>query len=643
MVGALRTACTAAAVGLACLPASAGADEPTQAVNLEYTAVPRIAADAPGAQLGDPAGAGDVNGDGRGDVIAALNPPARNETARLRVVFTQPPAGRMRLSRQPGFDIFMPPGAFRGVRYAAAGDVNADGLADVVVTRLNEVYVVFGSPSGDAVQLSQPGARGFAVTGMQGTPGGLGPIGFAVGDVNGDGVDDLGLGSPASDPAGRTDAGSAFVLYGSRDMGAADAGTLGLRGFRIDGAEAGDHLGLAGAGVGDVNGDGHADVGLSGDRKQPESPDDPVWIVTGGAPGITIDLAAPTAPASRTAGAASDYDVPLAGAGDVNGDGLADTLLASESTKRFHLLLGSREGGEVDLNAGSARVVTLNDTSGRVAAGYFVVGPGDLTGDGAPDIVVGGPYSGGAFVVRGGRDLPQSLDLLRLGARGFELGGARGASRLGDVDGDGRADLLLPAASGFRCNPSSSASGSAYLASGATLPPEVLAHGFFTRAADRLTGTPDSDVIFGDRGNDRLSGGDGDDCLRGGQDDVFEATNDFYAPRPDNDTLFGGRGDDLLDGGAANDVLSGGPGDDLLEGAYGRDRVLGGDGDDRIQEEIAEFVPGGRDVIDAGRGNDRIFAADNSADRIDCGPGRDTAAVDREDRVRHCERVRRYR
>jgi hypothetical protein len=74
-----------------------------------------------------------------------------------------------------------------------------------------------------------------------------------------------------------------------------------------------------------------------------------------------------------------------------------------------------------------------------------------------------------------------------------------------------------------------------------------------------------------------------------------------------------------------------------------RDRVLGGDGDDFIHDEFAEYVVGGRDRIDAGRGNDRVEAVDGTTDLVDCGRGRDTALVDRRDRVRHCERVRRER
>jgi Ca2+-binding RTX toxin-like protein len=63
--------------------------------------------------------------------------------------------------------------------------------------------------------------------------------------------------------------------------------------------------------------------------------------------------------------------------------------------------------------------------------------------------------------------------------------------------------------------------------------------------------------------------------------------------------------------------LSGGAGGDLVNSGSGRDRVA------------------------AGTGNDRVLARDHAADTIDCGPGRDVAIVDRVDRTRSCEQVRR--
>lgn len=84
-----------------------------------------------------------------------------------------------------------------------------------------------------------------------------------------------------------------------------------------------------------------------------------------------------------------------------------------------------------------------------------------------------------------------------------------------------------------------------------------------------------------------------------------------------NDVLYGLGGADVLLGLNGNDVLSGGRGDDRLDGGPGRDRLFGGPG------------------------NDTLRARDGTRDVVDCGPGRDTAVVDRVDRVSGCELVRR--
>jgi hypothetical protein len=92
------------------------------------------------------------------------------------------------------------------------------------------------------------------------------------------------------------------------------------------------------------------------------------------------------------------------------------------------------------------------------------------------------------------------------------------------------------------------------------------------------------------------------------------------------DNLRGSAAAEKLVGGRGNDRLSGRGGDDLLLGGPGRDRLIGGQG---------------RDVLKGGPGRDRLEARDGRQDRVDCGRGRDTADVDRADRVRRCETVKR--
>src|SRR5919199_934549 len=81
----------------------------------------------------------------------------------------------------------------------------------------------------------------------------------AAGDVNGDGLADVIVGARFADPAGRVDAGAAYVVFGKASTGAVDLANLGTQGFRIDGGTAGDRAGTSVAGARDVSGDGRPD------------------------------------------------------------------------------------------------------------------------------------------------------------------------------------------------------------------------------------------------------------------------------------------------------------------------------------------------------------------------------------------------
>jgi Ca2+-binding RTX toxin-like protein len=137
-----------------------------------------------------------------------------------------------------------------------------------------------------------------------------------------------------------------------------------------------------------------------------------------------------------------------------------------------------------------------------------------------------------------------------------------------------------------------------------------------TRFGDNLMGLQGDDILKGRRGDDCVFGGTGSDRLSGGQGDDRLLGDDSAKGVGGNDRMFGNGGDDLLVGGSGKDRLSGGAGKDRLKGGPGRNRLLGG------------------------RGNDRLRAANGRFDRVNCGPGRDFAKVDRVDRVRGCERVR---
>jgi hypothetical protein len=99
------------------------------------------------------------------------------------------------------------------------------------------------------------------------------------------------------------------------------------------------------------------------------------------------------------------------------------------------------------------------------------------------------------------------------------------------------------------------------------------------------------------------------------------------------DVVFGFGGGDRLEGRGGHDCLLGGSGNDVLRGEAGADRLTGGRGNDRL-------VGGpGANAYDAGPGADTVDARNGVRETVHCGSGRDTARVDRSDRVSGCERV----
>jgi hypothetical protein len=106
---------------------------------------------------------------------------------------------------------------------------------------------------------------------------------------------------------------------------------------------------------------------------------------------------------------------------------------------------------------------------------------------------------------------------------------------------------------------------------------------------------------------------------------------------PLDDRIAGTSGPDEIQGGAGDDVLIGRGAADLLGGGRGKDRLLGGPGADVL-------VGGpGADRLRGGPGADLVRARNGGRDRVDCGPGRDTAILDANDVAAGCEAARRPR
>jgi hypothetical protein len=489
-------------------PASAHASMPQQsgAVDLLNQANLRI----DGAGANDYAGtavaaAGDVNGDGIGDVIIGAyraDNNARTSSGSAYVVFGKATTTTVDLNAL-GAGGFRIDGAaandYAGWAVAGAGDVNGDGLADVIVgayladnnarTNSGSAYVVFGKRATAAIDLNALGAGGFRIDGaVAGDAAGYGVAG--AGDVNGDGRADVIVGAYLASNNGRTNSGSAYVVFGKASASTVDLNALGAGGFRIDGAAASDWAGWTVAGAGDVNGDGRPDVivGAYLADNNARTSSGSAYVVFGKASATSVDLNALGAGGFRIDGAAAGDNAgyAVAGAGDVNGDGRADVIVgavgagnnARTNSGSAYVVFGKSSTTAIDLNALGAGGFRIDGAAASDRAGYAVAGAGDVNGDGRADVIVGATgagnnartNSGSAYVVFG-KSSTTAIDLYALGAGGFRIDGAAASDEAGyavagagDVNGDGRPDVIVGAP--YARNNGRTNSGSAYVVYG---------------------------------------------------------------------------------------------------------------------------------------------------------------------------------
>jgi hypothetical protein len=387
--------------------------------------------------------------------------------------------GRVRLSVQPGTvalaDVVGGAGnglviagasidAPVGNSVAGAGDVNGDGLADVIVgapnadaSNVGSAYVVLGArvpvgvPALPALSVgSFPEGRGFAIDAVL-ADGRAGTSVDGAGDVNGDGYADVIVGAPAPDSL--TDGGAAFVIFGKPDgvsVSVAELVAGGTKGFRMDGSIAGDRAGQSVAGAGDVNGDGLADVIVS--APYASSGFGEAYVVYGKTSGTPVTLGDFSDDGFTIRGPAEEaIDLSATGVGDVNGDGLADVGLATASG--VYVVYGSEAAADVDLAAlVPAQGFAVRGADESELADSEVSAAGDVNGDGYDDIILGAPLRQSAAVVFGrpsrgdlSLDALTALDgfVITIGAMyegqsvGFSVSGG------GDLNGDGLSDVFI--------------------------------------------------------------------------------------------------------------------------------------------------------------------------------------------------------
>ena len=457
-------------------------------------------------------------------------------------------------------------------------------------------YVVFGTTESSALDLSVltagSSAQGFVING-QATGDLSGYSVSSAGDVNGDGLDDLIVGAYQSDPNGQSGAGRSYVVFGKTggavvEVSSLTAGTS-ATGFVINGEAADDKSGFSVSAAGDVNGDGLADLIIGGHSTDATGADaGRSYVVFGKTDGSVVnasDLATGNSTAGFVIDGASSSELSgwaVSDAGDVNGDGLADLIVSascdpvnSTQTGRSYVVFGKTGGAIVELSdltagTGSGGFVIRGETTGDWT-GYDVSSAGDVNGDGLDDLIVGAygadAEAGTSYVVygkTGGAVVELSTLTSGMSSAGFVINGGTSAdwsgysvSTAGDVNGDGFDDLIV--SSPYADTSAGSDAGVSYIVFGGA---DAMTQWVFdsrdgdaigTSSAESLTGTSGNNQIVAGAGDDTLTGSGGADVLYGG------SGNDVIVLNASNITALGQTGGSQavmrVDGGTGIDTL----------------------------------------------------------------------------------------
>ena len=314
------------------------------------------------------------------------------------------------------------PADYFGSSVSTAGDMNGDGFDDVIVgsiyfnSQAGAAYIYFGGAN-------MNNTADVTFNGVAGTDF-FGGYVAGAGDVNGDGYKDVIVGARQND-AGGSNSGCAYLFWGGATVNNVPDAVF-------SGNIANDQFGFSVASAGDVNRDGYSDL-IIGTPYNDEAGSDAgkAWLYTNTRNYIATPIASFSGPGQFSGISKS--------AGDVNGDGFDDVIVNSLNTQQVHLFFGGRLiDNTVD--------IVFNAQNGSESFGVSVSTAGDVNGDGYSDIIIGAETSsstiGRAYIFFGGISMDNIPDLILYGQALNEYFGSS-VSLAGDVNNDNYDDVIV--------------------------------------------------------------------------------------------------------------------------------------------------------------------------------------------------------
>ena len=330
--------------------------------------------------------------------------------------------GTAALAQAPLYDLSsVVANAQHGTSLAALGDVDGDGFGDIAVGAARGAgmqpesgHVVVYSMRTGAALYTIPGERtgdmfGWSVAGL--------------GDLDNDGIGDLIVGAPLTEPLVGTDRGAMYIRSG------VDGSFI----HKVGGSNDVDRAGWAVAGPGDVNLDGVPDYAFSEPWDDSGATDRGIVWVLSGADNSLLRF-------YRGAAAGDQFGFALDAAGDVNADGRGDLVIGAPLRDVVNFI----DAGQGYVATGAASDVFLFTKPGSVALGWFgydVAGVPDADGNGFGEVAFGEPFFTGGGRVRVYSGSTQALVRDFVGANDERLGIS--VAGLADASGDGLGDILI--------------------------------------------------------------------------------------------------------------------------------------------------------------------------------------------------------